>query len=56
MGILHEDPNSVEDDKAPIIVRNMDSMEVEAHAKTMTGIEILYTANVIILRYLLKRV
>lgn len=51
MGILHEDPNSGEDDKVPVIVR-MDSMEVEAHAKAMTRIEILYTANAIILRYL----
>jgi len=54
MGILHEDPNSGEDDSAPMIVR-MDSMEVEAHAKAMTRIEILYTANVILLRYLLKK-
>ena len=54
MGILHGDPNSGEDDSAPIIVR-MDSMELEAYAKAMTRIEILYTANVIILRYLLKK-
>ncbi len=33
----------------------MDSMEIEAHAKVMTCLEILYTANVIMLRYLLKR-
>lgn len=54
MGVLHEDPNSGEDDAKPVIVR-MDSMEIEAHAKTMTRIEILYTTNVIMIRYLLKK-
>ena len=54
MGILHEDPSKGENDSQPIIVR-MDSMEVEAHAKAMTRIEILYTTNVILIRYLLKK-
>lgn len=54
MGILHEDPNNGEDDSQPVIVR-MDSMEVEAHAKAMTRMEILYTTNVILIRYLLKK-
>ncbi len=54
MGLLRQDPNSGEETAAPIILR-MDSMEIEAHAKVMTRIEILYTANVILLRYLLKK-
>lgn len=54
MGVLHDDPNKGEDDTAPIIVR-MDSMEIEAHAKAMTRIEILYTSIVIVLRYLHKK-
>ena len=40
MGVPHEDPNKGEDDSKPILVR-MDSMEIEAHAKAMTRIEIL---------------
>ena len=32
----------------------MDSMMVEAHAKVMTRLEILYMTNVVALRYLLK--
>jgi len=54
MGLLHDDPNSDDDASAPILVR-MDSMEIEAHAKAMTRIEILYMTNVVILRYLLKK-
>lgn len=54
MGVLHDDPNSGEDDSKPVIVR-MDSMEIEAHAKAMTRIEILYITNVLMIRYLLKK-
>ncbi|MBQ8665497.1 MAG: transposase, partial [Lachnospiraceae bacterium] len=54
MGVLHDDPNKGEDDIALIIVR-MDSMEIEAHAKAMTRIEILYTSIIIVLRYLHKK-
>ena len=54
MGLLHDDPNKGEDETTPIIVR-MDSMEIEAHAKAMTRIEILYTAVVIVIRYLHKK-
>ena len=54
MGLLHGDPSQDEDPAAPMIIR-MDSMEIEAHAKAMTRIEILYTANVLMIRYLLKK-
>lgn len=54
MGVLHEDPNTGDDDAKPVIVR-MDSMEIEAHAKAMTRIEIIYMTNVVIIRYLLKK-
>ncbi len=54
MGLLHADPSSGEDEAAPVIVR-MDSMEIEAHAKAMTRIEILYMTNVTMIRYLLKK-
>ncbi len=54
MGLLHADPSQDGDPSAPVIIR-MDSMEIEAHAKAMTRIEILYTANVIMIRYLLKK-
>lgn len=54
MGILYEDSNSGEDDKAPVIVQ-MDNMEMEAHVKAKTCIKILHTANVVILLYLLKK-
>lgn len=54
IGVLREDPNENEDDVKPILVR-MDSMEIEAHAKAMTRIEILYTSIAILIRYLLKR-
>ena len=54
MGLLGKDPNDGEGETAPILVR-MDSMEIEAHAKAMTRIEILYMTNVIMIRYLLKK-
>lgn len=54
MGLLHADPSQDGDPSDPVIIR-MDSMEIEAHAKAMTRIEILYTANVIMVRYLLKK-
>ncbi len=54
MGLLHEDPSKGEDDTKPILVR-MDSMEIEAHAKAMTRVEILYTSNLILIRYLLRK-
>ena len=54
MGVLHDDPNAGEDDVRPVIVR-MDSMEIEAHAKVMPRIEILYMTNVLMIRYLLKK-
>ena len=54
MGVLHNDQNTGEDDETVILVR-MDSMEIESHAKAMSRLEILYTTNVIVLRYLLKK-
>ena len=54
MGLLGKDPSDGEGDTAPILVR-MDSMEIEAHAKAMTRIEIIYMTNVIMIRYLLKK-
>ena len=54
MGLLSKDPSDGEGDNAPILVR-MDSMEIEAHAKAMTRIEILYMTNVVMIRYLLKK-
>lgn len=54
MGLLGKDPNDGEGEAAAILVR-MDSMEIEAHAKAMTRIEILYMTNVIMIRYLLKK-
>lgn len=54
MGLLPKEADDDGDEVPPILVR-MDSMEIEAHAKVMTRLEILYTANVILLRYLLKR-
>ena len=54
MGLLGKDPSDGEGETAPILVR-MDSMEIEAHAKAMTRIEILYMTNVIMIRYLLKK-
>ena len=39
MGLLGKDPSDGEGDNTPILVR-MDSMEIEAHAKAMTRIEI----------------
>lgn len=54
MGLLPEDLNGGEGDIKPIIVR-MDSMEIEAHAKAMTRLEIIYMTNVIMIRYLLNK-
>ena len=54
MGLLGKDPSDGEGESAPILVR-MDSMEIEAHAKAMTRIEILYMTNVVMIRYLLKK-
>ena len=54
MGLLGKDPNDGDEDEAPILVR-MDSMEIEAHAKAMTRIEILYMTNVVMIRCLLKK-
>ena len=54
MGLLGKDPSDGEGEAAPILVR-MDSMEIEAHAKAMTRIEILYMTNVVMLRYLIKK-
>lgn len=54
IGVLREDPNSGDGELDPVIVR-MDSMEVEAHAKAMTRIEILYMTIVLMVRYLLKK-
>lgn len=53
MGILHLDPDKGETEETKTMVR-MDSMEVESHAKAMSRLEILYTSNVIVIRYLLK--
>ena len=54
MGLLRADPSEGEDGDQAILVR-MDSMEIEAHAKAMSRIEILYTTIVIVLRWLLKK-
>jgi len=54
IGVLHADPNEGEDALKPIIVR-MDSMEIEAHAKAMTRVEILYMTVTVVLRFLLKK-
>ena len=54
MGLLRPDPSEGEDEEDAILVR-MDSMEIEAHAKAMSRIEILYTTIVIVLRWLLKK-
>ena len=53
MGVL---PKSVtdEEDQMAVLVR-MDSMMVEAHAKVMTRLEILYMTIAIVIRYLLRR-
>ena len=54
MGLLRADPSEGKDEDQAILVR-MDSMEIEAHAKAMSRIEILYTTIVIVLRWLLKK-
>lgn len=51
MGIL---PNPVDEDDNKVILVRMDSMMVEAHAKVMPRLEILYMTIVVALRYLLK--
>ena len=51
MGIL---PNPADEDDNKTILVRMDSMMVEAHAKVMTRLEILYMTIVVALRYLLK--
>jgi len=53
MGVL-PDPVEDSDDSIQKILIRMDSMEIEAHAKVMTRLEILYTSVVIVLRYFLK--
>lgn len=54
MGLLGKDPSSEATEQEAILVR-MDSMEIEAHAKAMSRIEIIYTTILIVLRYLLKK-
>lgn len=54
MGVLPASVDEEPDEKTKILIR-MDSMQVEAHAKVMTRLEILYTTNVIVLKYLLKQ-
>ena len=51
MGIL---PNPADEDDNKTVLVRMDSMMVEAHAKVMTRLEILYMTIVVALRYLLK--
>ena len=53
MGLLGADPDT-ENEEGSVLLR-MDSMEIEAHAKAMSRIEILYTTNIIVLRYLIKK-
>jgi hypothetical protein len=53
MGVLHSDPSENDSPEDLILVR-MDSMEIEAHAKVMTRLEILYTTVFIMVRYLLR--
>ena len=53
MGVL-PDPQSEEDEKTAVLVR-MDSMMIEAHAKVMTRLEILYMSVLNVLRYLLRQ-
>ena len=54
MGLLQSDPSEGDDIERTILVR-MDSMEIEAHGKAMGRVEILYTAILIMLRWLLKK-
>ena len=53
MGVLLPDPSENDSPEDLILVR-MDSMEIEAHAKVMTRLEILYTTVFIMVRYLLR--
>lgn len=54
MGLIGKDVDTETGISGGFIVR-MDSMEIEAHAKAMSRIEIVYTSNAIILRYLCKK-
>ena len=54
MGVLWDDPSKGDGEGRAIIVR-MDSMEIEAHAKAMSRLEILYMTNMVMIRYLLKK-
>lgn len=54
MGLIGKDVDTEAGITGGFIVR-MDSMEIEAHAKAMSRIEIVYTSNAIILRYLCKK-
>lgn len=53
MGLLNKDP-SEDSDASDVILVRMDSMEIEAHAKAMPRLEILYTTVLIVIRYLLR--
>ena len=53
MGLLGSEPDTEGEEETALL--RMDSMEVEARAKAMSRIEILYTAIIIILRYLIKK-
>ena len=54
MGVLQPDPSEGDNEEKTILVR-MDSMEIEAHGKAMSRVEIIYTTIVIMLRWLLKK-
>lgn len=54
MGLIGKDVDTDAGITGGFIVR-MDSMEIEAHAKAMSRIEIVYTSTAIILRYLCKK-
>lgn len=53
MGLLSKDVDTENGEAGSFIVR-MDSMEIEAHARVMTRVEIVYTTNAIVLKYLCK--
>jgi hypothetical protein len=54
MGLLGKDVDTESGEAGGFIAR-MDSMEIEAHAKKMTRVEIVYTTIAIVLRYLCKK-
>ena len=54
MGLLGKDVDTESGEAGGFIAR-MDSMEIEAHAKKMTRVEIVYTTITIVLRYLCKK-